>query len=124
MSKFVRINTELREADIVMQALDDLNIPYGVNQQYKHVYSTHKEKVPILVRKPGAHFGFRQTAEGQLEVIGDDMQMQGIQKTVESIQQRYAYHLVVRETQKVGFDLVEETTGKDQVIRLTVRRWQ
>ncbi|MEM7129719.1 MAG: DUF1257 domain-containing protein [Chloroflexota bacterium] len=124
MSKFVKINTELRDADIVMEALDDLSIPYEANQQYKHIYSGHKELVPVLVRKPGAHFGFRQKEDGLLEVIGDDMQMHGIQKTVESIQQRYAYRIVLRETEQAGFDLVEETVGADQVIRLTVRRWQ
>ncbi len=124
MSKFVRINTELREADIVMRALDDLKIPYEKNQPYRHVYSRREEVVPIVVRQRGAYFGLRQPAEGPLEVIGDDMQMRAINQTIEQVQQRYAYHLVLRETQKAGFDLVEETTGQDKVIRMTVRRWQ
>lgn len=123
MSKFVRINTELREADVVMRALDDLKIPYEENARYRHVYSGRVEAVPIVVRQRGAYFGLRQPAEGPLEIIGDDMQMKAINQTLERVQQRYAYHLVLRETQKAGFDLVEETVGKDKVIRMTVRRW-
>ncbi len=124
MSKFVRINTELREAEVVVRALADLEIPYEEKARYRHVYSGREEVVPIVVRKRGAYFGLRQPETGPLEVIGDDMQMGEIQKTLEKVQQRYAYHMVLRETQKAGFDLVEEATGKDNVIRMTVRRWQ
>jgi len=56
-------------------------------------------------------------------VIGDDMQMVQIRKTVGQVQQRYAYRKVLAETAKAGFELVDENTGRDQVIRLTVRRW-
>ena len=57
------------------------------------------------------------------EAAGDDMQMKGIRATLEKVQQRYAYHTVLTEAAKAGFDLVEEETGRDNVIRLTVRRW-
>ena len=56
-------------------------------------------------------------------MIGDDMQMATIRKTMDQVQQRYAYHKVLDETAKAGFSLVEEKVGNDQVIRLTVRRW-
>ncbi|MEZ4620318.1 MAG: DUF1257 domain-containing protein [Caldilineaceae bacterium] len=61
--------------------------------------------------------------DGTYEVIGDDMQMVAINKTMGQIQQRYAYHKVLEETSKAGFSLVEEQVGNDQVIRMTVRRW-
>ncbi|MCB0082883.1 MAG: DUF1257 domain-containing protein, partial [Caldilineaceae bacterium] len=43
--------------------------------------------------------------------------------TLDQIQQRYAYHKVLAEVEQAGFSLVEEKTGADNVIRLTVRRW-
>lgn len=124
MSKFVRIKTELRDVETVIRALGDLKIPYEEEARYRHVYSGREEIVPIVVRQRGAYFGLRVVGEGPLEVIGDDMQMKAINKTLEKVQQRYAYHLVLRETQKAGFDLVEESVGQDQIIRMTVRRWQ
>lgn len=124
MSKFVRIATELRETGIVLHALDDLKIPYSEEKAYRHIYSGRQEIVPILVHLRGAEFGLRRTDEGVLEVLGDDMQMKRIRKTLAQIQQRYAYHLVLRETANAGFDLVDERVGEDQVIRMTVRRWQ
>jgi hypothetical protein len=68
-------------------------------------------------------FGLRQTEDEHYEVVGDDMQMAQIRKTVQQVQQRYAYHKVVAETAKAGFTLVDENVGRDKVIRLTVRRW-
>ena len=58
-----------------------------------------------------------------LEVVGDDMGMRGIKNTLQAVQQRYAYHTVLEQTNAAGFELVEERTGRDNVIRLTVRRW-
>ena len=51
------------------------------------------------------------------------MQMAQIRAIMQPVQQRYAYHKVVAETEKAGFSLVEEQVGKDNVIRMTVRRW-
>jgi len=56
-------------------------------------------------------------------VLGDDMQMRSIKATLHKMQQRYAYNKVLAEVEKAGFDLVEEAVGNDNVIRMTVRRW-
>ena len=56
-------------------------------------------------------------------MIGDDMQMAVVQPSLNAIYQRYAYHKVRGEVERAGFTLVEEQTGADRVIRMTVRRW-
>ncbi len=123
MSKFVKISTEFRELSMVKQSLDELKIAYEENAQFVHIWSGFKGKVPLVVKQRGAKFGLRPTAEGAYEVIGDDMEMAGINRTVAQVQQRYAYHKVLAETARAGFSLVEEKVGADDVIRLTVRRW-
>jgi hypothetical protein len=75
------------------------------------------------VRTPKAVFAFRPTAEEGFEAMGDDMQMANIRATLQQVQQRYAYHVVREEAERAGFQLVEETVGRDKAIRLTVRRW-
>ena len=123
MSKFVQIKTQLREPTYLKKALDDLRISYTEDAVYAHRYSAGNYRVPFLISEGRLQFGFRQDKSGAYEAVGDDMQMQRIRPVVDRIAQRYAYNLVVAETSRAGFDLVEENVGNDDVIRLTVRRW-
>lgn len=124
MSKFVRIQTELRDVSLIKQALDDLKLAYGENERYTHVWGGFSGQVPLLVRARGATFAFREAQDGIYEAIGDDMQMATVRSHLQAIQQRYAYHKVLAEVENAGFSLVEERVGDDRVIRMTVRRWQ
>ena len=81
-------------------------------------------QTPLLVKDNYATFGLRLDAGGIYEVVGDDMQMRRVNTTIQRVQQRYAYHKVLAETEMAGFSLVEEQVGDDNVIRMTVRRWQ
>ena len=123
MSKFVKVRTELRDVTMVKQALDDLHLRYDEHARYDHAYSNASREAALLVRAPGATFGLQPNADGVLEVMADDMAMHAVSQTLQRVQQRYAYHMVRAEVEKAGFDLVEEQTGRDQVIRMTVRRW-
>lgn len=123
MSKFVQIKTELRDGALIRRTLDELKIPYKENARYVHLFSGFAGQVPFLVQNKGLTFGLREGDSGVYEIIGDDMQMKQIQTVMQPVQQRYAYHKVLTETEKLGFSLVEEQTGRDNVIRLTVRRW-
>lgn len=124
MSKFVRIQTELRDVSLIKQALNDLKLAYGENERYTHVWSGFSGQVPLLVRARGATFAFREAQDGIYEAVGDDMQMATVRSHLQAIQQRYAYHKVLAEVENAGFSLVEERVGDDRVIRMTVRRWQ
>lgn len=123
MSKFVKVQTQLRDLSLIKRALDDLNLTYQENAPFTHVWSGFRGQVPLVVKANHAQFGLRETPSGDYEVIGDDMQMKVIRKATEQLQQRYAYHAVRDATADAGFDVVEEKVGRDQVIRMTVRRW-
>ncbi|MCB9138340.1 MAG: DUF1257 domain-containing protein [Caldilineaceae bacterium] len=123
MSKFVKVQTQLRELNLIKRSLDDLKLNYEEDAVYRHIYSGRQEAVPLLVRQGGLKFGLRAENDGPYEVVGDDMALRAIKQIMQRVQQRYAYHKVRVETEKAGFDLVEESVGQDQVIRLTVRRW-
>lgn len=123
MSKFVQVQTELRDLALIKRALDELKLTYRERATYVHPFGGFRGEVPILVQDRRATFGLRETAEGAYAIVGDDMQMAQIRALMQPVQQRYAYHKVVAETEKAGFSLVEERVGKDNVIRMTVRRW-
>ena len=123
MSKFVKVRTELRDLALIKRALDDLKLTYAENERYTHIWSGHKETAPLVVKDKRATFALAPNEDGAYVVMGDDMQMGQIKSTLQQIQQRYAYHKVLAEVEQAGFSLVEENTGKDHVIRMTVRRW-
>lgn len=123
MSKFVKVKTELRDLTMIKQSLDDLKLNYSENAVWKHLFSGFAGKVDLVVNAPKMSFGLRKNEQDVYELLADDMQMRPIKETLQKVQQRYAYHKVIAETAKAGFDLVEEKVGTDQVIRLTVRRW-
>lgn len=123
MSKFVKVQTQLREPQLIKQALDDLKLRYDEDARFVHVWSGFAGVVPFVVKVSGAQFGLRPTDAGAYEVVADDMMMGRIRPQLERLQQRYAYHAVKAATAEAGFDVVEETVGRDEVIRLTVRRW-
>jgi hypothetical protein len=124
MSKFVRIQTQLQDLALLKRALDETRLSYQEDALYTHHFSGYSGRLPIVVRsKDHLVFGFRTREDGAYELVADDMQLARIRPLLGQIQQRYALHKVLHEAQEAGFSLVEQTTGKDQVIRLTVRRW-
>lgn len=124
MSKFVQVKTQLRDLVMVKRALDDLKLSYSEDATYRHRWSGGSYAVPLLVQDGSLRFGLRQCEDGSYEAVGDDMQMSRIKPAVERITQRYAYQMVLAETSEAGFELVEQSVGQDNVIRLTVRRWR
>lgn len=123
MSKFVQIQTQLRQPEMIKRALDKLQLSYTEDKTYVHRWSGSRHVVPLLVQSGSLRFGFRPTDDGNYEVVADDMQMRKIQSIVDQVSQQYAYAMVLEETAKAGFNLVEESIGNDDTIRLTVRRW-
>ncbi len=123
MSKFVKVRTELRDLALIKQALADLGFSYQENARFTHAWSGFSGQAPLVVEVNGVKFGLRETEDGAYEVIGDDMLLRRVRKDLDRIQQRYAYHKVLAEVERAGFALVEERTDKQNVIRMTVRRW-
>jgi len=123
MSKFVKVQTQLRDLALLKRALDDLRLDYRENARFVHVWSGFTGVVPLVVQTERVKFGFRLAEDGSYEAIGDEMQMGIVRNTLKQVQQRYAYQSVRVATQEAGFELVEEAVGRDQVIRMTVRRW-
>ena len=123
MSKFVQVKTQLRNPAMIKKALDDLALQYTENATYSHIYSGSNSHVPFLVTSGRLKFGLRPAKDGSYEVVGDEMQMRPVKSILENISQRYAYHMIVEETSRAGFNVVEESVGQDNSIHMTVRRW-
>jgi hypothetical protein len=101
MSHFSNIKTQIRNLASLQAALTDLGVDW--------------KSGPCPVR---GYRGQTRTAEVAIEQDNDyDIGF------INRVMQRYAYHTVMSEASKQGFQVAEEQQNKDGSIRLVVQRW-
>lgn len=128
MSHFTRVRTQITDREMLVKALTDLKYQVSENATVRG-YQGNSLKAELVVKPGGSYdIGFERTAAGQYEVVADwwgvqkDAQL-NTQAFMNPVTQRYAYHKVVAEVAKQGFQVVQEAQGADQTIKVTVRRW-
>ena len=65
-------------------------------------------------------------SSGEYELVADLQYWQqnlSVEGFLRQVTQRYAYHTVVKETARVGFQVAEQQKNEDGSIRLLVQRW-
>ena len=128
MSHFTRVKTQINDREMLVKALDDLKYNHASSGLVRG-YQGNKTKADLVVTLAGQYdIGFEQDKEGFYQVVADwwgvaqDAQLNQ-DKFLAPVTQRYAYHKVVAEVAKQGFQIVQEHTGVDNTVRVTVRRW-
>jgi len=122
MSRFVALKTELRDREILTQCLEQLGCqvlsePQGI------MLRGARAPVQLLVHAPFGTLGFRLTAAGPYDVVGEEKLLATHQDFLNHLTQQYAYRKVLQQAQAAGYNLVQEEVGADQTIRLVVRKW-
>jgi hypothetical protein len=131
MSHFTAVQTKMKDLNCILLALKDLGYQYTENEQGVEVrgYRNQLDKARVAVKVSGKYdVGIKQTTTG-FELVADWWGVEttrGVteQEFVNQLQQRYAYHKVVKEVKKRGFTLETEEIKNDNTLQLTVRRWQ
>ena len=128
MSHFTRVRTKITDREKLKHALADLK--YQIHEDaIVRGYQGAKLMAEVVVRMKGAYdIGFERSSDGTYQVVADWWGVQkddglGEQSFVQPVVQRYAYHTVVEQVAKQGFQVVQEATGADQTLKVTVRRW-
>jgi hypothetical protein len=126
MSHFSNIKTEIRNLTSLQSALNDLGIDWksGPDQIRGYQGQTHTAEV-VIEQENDYDIGFRWNGK-EYELVADLQywkQPWSVQGFLNRITQRYAYHTVVNETTKQGFQIAEQENNQDGSIRLVVQRW-
>jgi hypothetical protein len=126
MSHFSQIKTQIRDLDSLQSALTDLGIDWKPGTQEVRGYRGQTRKAEVAIEQDnGYDIGFCWT--GQNYELVADLQYWQQPLTVEGflrqVTQRYAYHTVMTETARQGFQLTEQQQGQDGSIRLVLQRW-
>jgi hypothetical protein len=126
MSHFSQIKTQLRHLPALQSALTDLGINWkpGPEQVAGYRGQTHTAEL-VIDQDNGYGVGFSWNGN-EYELVADlDFWKQAwsVDRFLNKVTQRYAYHTVVNTTAQQGFQVAEQQQEADGTIRLVVQRW-
>ncbi|HAO12392.1 MAG TPA: hypothetical protein DCQ51_14765 [Planktothrix sp. UBA8407] len=126
MSHFSQIKTQIRNLISLQTALSDLEIDWKAGPQEVRGYQGQTRPAQVVIEQDnGYDLGF--TWNGQEYEFVADLQFWQqavpVDRFLSKITQRYAYHTVVNETSKQGFQVSEQQNHQDGSIRLVLQRW-
>ncbi|NJO40209.1 MAG: DUF1257 domain-containing protein [Cyanobacteria bacterium CRU_2_1] len=126
MSHFSQIKTQIRDLASLQDALTDLGIDWKPGPQEIRGYRGQTRAAEVVIEQDnGYDIGFSRNDE-QYELIADLQYWQqplSVEGFINRVTQRYAFHTVMRETARQGFQLAEQQQNQDGSIRLVLQRW-
>lgn len=131
MSHFSTVETKMNDLECLLEAISDLGYTCEHSEEGVNVrgYNQQLEKADISIKVSGKYDVGIRVSENGCELLADWWGVEATrgvteQQFVNQLQQRYAYHKVLKEVKKKGYTLDMEETKNDNVITLTVRKWQ
>ena len=128
MSHFSTIKTQLKEAEPLIKALD--NLGYIINQEEKFVkgYRGKFTAVDISMNLPGdTKVGFKWDNNSSTYELVTDLDLWKFELPVErfisKVTQMYAYQTIISKTKEDGYQIVEQKNQNDGSIVLVLTKW-
>ncbi|MBD2545694.1 DUF1257 domain-containing protein [Planktothricoides raciborskii] len=126
MSHFSQIKTQIRNLSSLESALSDLGIDWKSGPREVRGYRGQTTQAEIAIAQDnGYDIGFRWNGQ-EYELVADLQYWQQnltVNGFLNQVTQRYAYHTVMNETAKQGFQVAETQKQADGSIRLVLQRW-
>jgi Protein of unknown function (DUF1257) len=126
MSHFSQIKTKIRNLPALQSALSDLGVTWKPGPESVRGYQGQVRSAELVVaQENGYDVGFSWSGQ-EYELVADlDFWQQAwsVERFLNKITQRYAYHTVVNTAASQGFQIAEEAKNGDGSIRLVVQRW-
>ena len=129
MSHFSTIKTQLKEAEPLIKALN--NLGFKVNQEEKFVkgYRGRFTAVDISMDLPGeTKVGFKWNNNSNSYELVADLDLWKFELPVErfisKVTQMYAYQTIISKTKEDGYQIVEQKNINDGSIELVLTKWE
>jgi Protein of unknown function (DUF1257) len=127
MSHFSNIKTKIRNVESLTAALTDLGIDWKSGSQPLRGYQGDTRIAAVTIEQSnGYDIGFSLNGNNEYELVTDLQfweQNWSVDRFLSQVTQRYAYHTVVTEATKQGFQVAAESNQQDGSIKLVVQRW-
>ena len=128
MSHFSTIKTQLKDAEPLIKALN--NLGYIINQDEKFVkgYKGKFTAVDISMNLPGdTKVGFKWDNNSKSYELVTDLDLWKFELPVErfisKVTQMYAYETIIAKTKEDGYQIVEQKNQNDGSIELVLTKW-
>jgi hypothetical protein len=126
MSHFSQIKTQIRDLTSLQSALTDLGIDWKPGPQVVRGYRGQTRNAELAIaQENGFDVGFSWNGQ-EYELVADLQYWQqpfSVEGFLNRVTQRYAFHTVMKETARQGFQLAEQQQQQDGAIRLVLQRW-
>ena len=128
MSHFSTIKTQLKEAEPLIEALN--NLGYQIIQEEKFVkgYKGKFTAVDISMNLPGdTKVGFKWDNNSNAYELVTDLDLWKfeipVERFISKVTQMYAYHTIISKTNEDGYQIVEQKNKNDGSIELVLTKW-
>ena len=128
MSHFSTIKTQIKEAEPLIKALD--NLGFTINQEEKFVkgYRGKFTAVDISINIPGdTKVGFKWDHNSSTYELVTDLDLWKfeipVERFISKVTQMYAYQTIISKTKEDGYQIVEQKNKNDGSIELVVTKW-
>ena len=128
MSHFSTIKTQLKDAEPLIKALN--NLGYIINQEEKFVkgYRGRFTAVDISMTLPNdTKVGFKWENNSNAYELVTDLDLWKFELPVErfisKVTQMYAYETIISKTKEDGYQIVEQKNQNDGSIELVLTKW-
>ena len=128
MSHFSTIKTQLKDAEPLIKALN--NLGYMINQVEKFVkgYKGKVTAVDISMNLPGnTKVGFKWDNNSNAYELVTDLDLWKfeipVERFISKVTQMYAYETIISKTKEDGYQIVEQKNQNDGSIELVLTKW-
>ena len=128
MSHFSTIKTQIKEAEPLIKALD--NLGFTINQEEKFIkgYRGKFTAVDISINMPGdTKVGFKWDHNSNTYELVTDLDLWKfeipVERFISKVTQMYAYQTIISKTKEDGYQIVEQKNRNDGSIELVVTKW-
>ncbi|MFP5274699.1 DUF1257 domain-containing protein [Coleofasciculus sp.] len=126
MSHFSNIKTQIRNLTSLQSALTDLGVDWEAGPSEVRGYRGQTRTAEVVIEQENNYdVGFAWNGK-EYELVADLQYWQqplSVEGFLNRITQRYAFHTVMSETAKQGFQVAQQENNQDGSIRLVVQRW-
>ncbi|MCS6782686.1 MAG: DUF1257 domain-containing protein [Gloeomargarita sp. SKYBB_i_bin120] len=126
MSHFSTIQTRLRDKEALAAALTRLNYTYQTGPLPVRGYRGQTQMADLVIPQAnGYDIGFAWDGQ-QYNLVADLQYWQqplSVEGFLRQLHQQYAYEVVLAQTQRQGFQVMETQRLSDGSVRLVVQRW-
>ncbi len=128
MSHFSTIKTQIKEAEPLIKALDNLGFTINQEENFVKGYRGKSTAVDISINIPGdTKVGFKWDHNSNTYELVTDLDLWKfeipVERFISKVTQMYAYQTIISKTKEDGYQIVEQKNKNDGSIELVLTKW-